>query len=68
MKKTEKNRSLTENNGHTQRLETLGVLASGIAHDFNNLLVTILGNADLALLKLESDSRLYDLVHHIKLA
>ncbi len=51
-----------------QKLESLGLLAGGIAHDFNNLLTGILGNADLALLELSSESPGREELEEIRLA
>ena len=41
---------------HSQKLESLGILSGGIAHDFNNLLLAVLGNLDLALMKLPEEA------------
>jgi len=51
-----------------QKLESLGVLAGGIAHDFNNILMTIIGNADLALLRINKESPVVDNLRKIEAA
>lgn len=51
---------------HTQRLESLGVLAGGIAHDFNNILTGILGNADLGLMRMSPMATARNNIEEIK--
>ena len=53
---------------HTQKLESLGVLAGGIAHDFNNILTSIIGNAELALLRMKPESPGISNIHKIEQA
>jgi len=53
---------------HTQKLESLGVLAGGIAHDFNNLLMAILGNVNMALQEIDNFSPLGEYLEDIEMA
>jgi PAS domain S-box-containing protein len=54
-------RDVTEKKGlqeqilHSQKMDSIGLLAGGIAHDFNNILTSILGSTELLLLKDDVD-------------
>ncbi|MEW5959135.1 MAG: PAS domain S-box protein [Chloroflexota bacterium] len=51
-----------------QKMDSIGRLAGGIAHDFNNMLVPIVGYAELGMLNLAPDSKLYIHFQRIKKA
>lgn len=55
----EERRRLEARMMQSQKLESLGVMASGIAHDFNNLLGAIMGNLDLLHREIPSTSVLH---------
>ena len=62
----EEHRRMEEQMLHAQKLESLGVLAGGIAHDFNNILMSIIGNADLALMRINKESPAVENLRHIE--
>lgn len=53
---------------HSQKLESLGVLAGGIAHDFNNILTTILGNVSMARMQARPEDEMFDLLNEAEMA
>jgi PAS domain S-box-containing protein len=48
-----------------QKLESLGILAGGIAHDFNNLMTIVLGNVELAMMRMPADHPSYPLLNTV---
>jgi PAS domain S-box-containing protein len=64
----EEHRQMEKQMLHSQKLESLGILAGGIAHDFNNILMSIMGNADLALMRVNKESPVVENLHQIEKA
>ena len=52
-------KQMAEQLKRSQKMEALATMAGGIAHDFNNILQTVLGNAELLLLRKHEDDRDY---------
>lgn len=66
-KAEEEKKKLEAHIQHSQKLESLGILAGGIAHDFNNLLTGILGNAGLARMELSPETPALKNIQNIEL-
>lgn len=64
---TTEKRALEKEQVHTERLESLGVLAGGIAHDFNNALMSIVGYTALAQQQIDEPTRELELVEEVAL-
>jgi PAS domain S-box-containing protein len=65
---TEEKQQMEKKMLHAQKLESLGILAGGIAHDFNNILMAVTGHAELALLRLSTESPAVHNLHQIQIA
>lgn len=61
-----KNKLLEEQLFQSQKMETIGMMASGAAHDFNNVLAAILTSLELAEIKYGADAALIQDIHKIQ--
>ena len=50
----------------TQKMDSIGTLASGVAHDFNNILTVIMGSCTLLMMKAKSDPELQPFAQQIQ--
>ena len=58
-KEIEEKTALERQLQQSQKMESVGRLAGGVAHDFNNMLGAIIGNAELAMINMDSGHPLY---------
>ena len=63
----DRERRMAEQLRQSQKMETIGEVASGVAHDFNNLLTAIIGFATLAQANLERDTPSYQYLDEVLL-
>jgi len=59
-------RQLEQQFVHSQKMESIGMLAGGIAHDFNNILAGILGYASFLKLKIDNKHQFYSEIDTIE--
>lgn len=61
-------RSLEERFMQAQKMESVGRLAGSVAHDFNNLLTGIQGNISLAMMELQEEDPLFEILGEVSKA
>ena len=61
-------RQQQEDRLRASKLDSLALLAGGIAHDFNNILTAVLGNVSLAILEVDEDGEVAELLQETEQA